>query len=464
MLNGFRHIVSGKKKSKEDEQIEKYQSLLEKDPNNVTIRLKLGDLYAKIGDKKTSIQEYTATAVQYANDGFLEKAIAVNKLIVRLDPSKQEALDRLSELYFQKGIVADPLVQKYRESKGLQEEQTPVEEAPSEVAEPPIEQAELPTAEPEESDYILDLGTQITLPEEPAERPDIASSITQVPLLANLSAQTHHWLQENTMLRQFAEGKVILPGGGQPDSLFIVLDGTVKMLTKDKEEQDTLLDRLEKGSFLGDLARFIPDRQPQDELVDANITVVAENLCAVLEIPKAAFTVLIKNEPMIAEALAKEYQKRRTSDVMLARVPLFSYLDPIERRKIAERLTPLNVRKGTPVITEGEMGDSMYVIKTGEVGIYTKLTEEEGVSVIKTDRERLHLATLKEGDFFGEQALITKEPRSATVIALTDVQVLKFSIHDLAVVVKQYPRIGTLLKKYHQQRVSATLASLKSIW
>ena len=148
----------------------------------------------------------------------------------------------------------------------------------------------------------------------------------------------------------------------------------------------------------------------------------------------------------------------------LARVPLFSYLDPAERHKIAEYLAPMNAKKGEAIITEGEIGDTMYLIKSGEVGIYTTLVESEGVSVIKTDQERLHLATLKEGDFFGEQALITKEPRSATVIASTDVQLLKFSKRDLAAVVKHYPRVGTLLKKYHQQRISDTLESLKSIW
>jgi CRP-like cAMP-binding protein len=107
----------------------------------------------------------------------------------------------------------------------------------------------------------------------------------------------------------------------------------------------------------------------------------------------------------------------------------------------------------------------MYLIKTGAVGIYTTLVEESGgASVLKSDKDRLQLATLKEGDFFGEQALITKEPRSATVIALTDVQLLKFSIRDLAAVVKDYPRVGTLLKKYHQQRIADTMESLKSIW
>ncbi len=47
---------------------------------------------------------------------YLVKTIAVNKIIVRLDPSRQETLGRLSDLYFQRGVAADPLVESYRET------------------------------------------------------------------------------------------------------------------------------------------------------------------------------------------------------------------------------------------------------------------------------------------------------------------------------------------------------------
>ncbi len=455
MLDSFRHLVS--RKSKEETQLETYKKTLEKDPDNVNIRLKLGDLYAKIGEKKKAIQEYTTAAVQYAKDGYLVKAIAVNKIIVRLDPSRQEALERLSDLYFQRGITADPLVQKYRKSKEQQDRQEAIEETYE-------EQMEVPVIEPEETESTIGADTHVTLVEEGDEEPDIESYLKQIPLLANLSNETQHWLRRHVTIRRFAEGDVIVQRESKEDSLFIVIDGHVKMLTKDKENQDTLLDRLESGAFFGGTSLFKPVRQTQETTPETDITIIAESTCTILEISKADLVTLAKKEPDISETLLTEYYKRKTPDAVLARVPLFSYLDPTERHKIAEQLTPLNVKKGGTIITEGEVGDTMYLIKSGEVGIYTTLVEEEGISVIKTDQERLHLATLKVGDFFGEQALITKEPRSATAIALTDVQLLEFSKRALAIVVKHHPRVGTLLKKYHQQRISDTLESLKSIY
>jgi cAMP-dependent protein kinase regulator len=446
MLDSFKHLVG--RKTKEEAQIAAYTRMLDQDPDNVNVRLKLGDLYAKKGEKKKAIKEYTTAAIQYAKDGYLVKAIAVNKIIVRLDPTRQEALDRLSELYFQRGITADPLVQSYRESKQQQEVQEDVEE-------PEKEQAELPVIETEETELVIDSDTQFAL---------VASYIEKVALFANLSDETQRWLRRHVTVHHFAEAEVVLERESQQNSLFVVVDGNVKTLTKDTEGQDTLLDRLGTGAFFGDISLFEPVRQTQDESPENDITVIAETACTILEISRTDLTTLAKREPDVSETLLTEYYKRKTSDAVLARVPLFSYLDPAERHDIAERLTPMNVKKGDTVITEGEVGDTMYLIKSGEVGVYTTLMEEEGVSVIKTDQERLHLASLKEGDFFGEQALITKEPRTATVIALTDVQLLEFSKRDLAAVVKHYPRVGTLLKKYHQQRISNTLESLKSIW
>lgn len=447
MLHSFKNLVG--KKSKEETQLKTYLSILEKSPNNLNIRLKLGELYTKLGDTQAAIQEYTTAAVQYADEGYLVKAIAVNKIIVRLDPSRKEALDRLSDLYFQRGVAADPLVEQYRESL-----KQPAETA-GEIEIPTIDKTE-ETTHP----YIPD--TQAFRHKD--QGPDLSPYWSQAPLFANLSEENRQWLQKHSNLHTFAAGERIIEETCEPETLFVLLKGTAKIYTKDKENQETLLDHLKPGSFFGGMSLFEPVRQTHPAGGECTFSVVTESECLFLETAKPMLATLVKKDPEFSDALLMEYYKRKTSDITLARVPLFSHLDPIERRKIAEHLTPLNIRKGATIITEGEIGDSMYIIKSGQVGVYTTLMEDDGISVIKTDQERLHLATLQEGDFFGEQALITHEPRSATIIALTDVQLLKFTKQDLSVVVKHHPRVGALLKKYHQQRISDTLESLKSIW
>lgn len=448
MLDSFKNLVG--RKPKENPHLVRYKKALGEDPKNINARLKLGDFYSKNGDKAAAIREYTTAAIQYADDGYLIKAIAVNKIIVRLDPVRQEALDRLSELYFQRGLTADPLVQSYREAKE-KEERTKTERFTEDAAE---------GAESAPVDFTPD--EIIDLHAEPEQEVNLNVYLEKLPFLHEFSTDTKRWLTRHLNIQEHSEGSILLHENRQDQSLFIVADGHANMITTDKEGQETVVTVIGSGGFFGGLSLCQPIRQGDDS-DSAALTVKAATLCIILEIEHEDLAALAKREPEYSEALLGEYYKRR-ADIALARVPLFSYLQPEERRKIADHLVPENVKKGATIITEGDVADTMYIIKSGEVGIYTTLMEDESVSVIKVTQERLQLATMKDGDFFGEQALITKEPRNATIIAQTDVELLKFSKKDLAIVVRQYPRVGTLLGKYHQLRVAETLESLKSIW
>jgi CRP-like cAMP-binding protein len=69
---------------------------------------------------------------------------------------------------------------------------------------------------------------------------------------------------------------------------------------------------------------------------------------------------------------------------------------------------------GDPIVRQGEIGDCMYVVQTGEVQV-----------VLGGEGAEQHLAVLGPGDFFGEMALFEREVRSATVRARGEARVLK---------------------------------------
>jgi CRP-like cAMP-binding protein len=94
--------------------------------------------------------------------------------------------------------------------------------------------------------------------------------------------------------------------------------------------------------------------------------------------------------------------------------------------------------------------------------VWTTLIERGELQVVQADQAQLYLATLHAGDVFGEGAFLTNEPRSATVSARTDVQLLKLPARYLTHIIKKYPHVGTLLKQYHQQRVATTLKLIQS--
>jgi CRP-like cAMP-binding protein len=74
----------------------------------------------------------------------------------------------------------------------------------------------------------------------------------------------------------------------------------------------------------------------------------------------------------------------------------------------------------------------MYVIEQGEVSVF----------LLTADGTKKELAVLKDGDFFGELSLLDESPRSATVIALTDANLVGFFRPDLFEIMEKTPGTG----------------------
>jgi CRP-like cAMP-binding protein len=124
--------------------------------------------------------------------------------------------------------------------------------------------------------------------------------------------------------------------------------------------------------------------------------------------------------PLISQELVRDHvrmlerdaaDRRRASSALtdhLAAARMFSACGKKELRAIAKVARAGVVAKGTTIMTEGEDGNSMYVILSGSA---------------KVSRNGRSLATLGPGDTAGELALLTKGPRSATVVATSDLEV-----------------------------------------
>ena len=93
----------------------------------------------------------------------------------------------------------------------------------------------------------------------------------------------------------------------------------------------------------------------------------------------------------------------------LQRVPLFSGFDENELRRVADLSRIVEAPQGTVVTQIGEPGDSFFVIIDGTVEVRTPV----GAA-----------SQLHPGDFFGEMSLLDGEPRSATIVATTDLRLL----------------------------------------
>jgi CRP-like cAMP-binding protein len=119
----------------------------------------------------------------------------------------------------------------------------------------------------------------------------------------------------------------------------------------------------------------------------------------------------------------------------LKKVPIFATLPEAALSDVEGALTPARFAKNAAVFSQGDPGDAMYVVLVGRVNV--ALLSESGREVI--------LAQLGPGDFVGEMAILTGEPRSATVVATEDATLLRLTRADFAGKVRANPEIALRL-------------------
>ena len=115
----------------------------------------------------------------------------------------------------------------------------------------------------------------------------------------------------------------------------------------------------------------------------------------------------------------------------LQSIPLFDSLKHSEIVRLERILHDRVYNKNEEVFFEGEPGAALYIIKEGKIDIYKNYKEE-----------KILLASLGEGTFFGELALFDESPRSATAVASKDTVLLAFSKPGLALFSEKNPSTG----------------------
>lgn len=131
---------------------------------------------------------------------------------------------------------------------------------------------------------------------------------------------------------------------------------------------------------------------------------------------------------------------------------LFAPLAPEQRERLARAAAPLFFDHGEKLVREGEDGDSLFVVDSGQV-LVTRAAESG-------DSQPLILAMLGPGECFGEMSLLTGAPRSATVTAEGGCEVLRLDATSVAPILAADPSVAESLSRLLAAREAATRARL----
>lgn len=137
----------------------------------------------------------------------------------------------------------------------------------------------------------------------------------------------------------------------------------------------------------------------------------------------------------------------------LAAIPMFSELAPDSLETLARMVQYRRIPKGTFIVSHNEVGTCMYLLVSGRVK----------VSIVSPEGKELVLNYLEAPAHFGEMALVDAQPRSADVIAVTDVETFALDGKDLSSAIQLQPKLALSLIATLSRRLRHTINRLEDM-
>jgi CRP-like cAMP-binding protein len=397
-------------KGKPEKAAEVLREVLEADPKDTGSRQKLAELLRRAGQGAEAIANYRQVADRYARDGFLIKAIAVCKVILEIDPAHVETQTELAQLYARRN-------------------------GPSAQAAPARDGSRLEAPPPRPERQAIEL-------------PPVT---TEVPLeLESLSGAT---------VRDEGPAPAALEASSQPEGLAAApIPPSVAVPTRPPVTDP----------FAGWQPRA---SAPAPTPTTAYEAILAAAAAAAAEdpgfpsfpgFPGFDDEVILEGEPIDAEPVEPDGfldeplppSAQPGPTLHMPHIPLFSDLGPRPFVALAERSVLRQVKEGDAVLREGDRGTSFFVVATGRFRVEKR--DAKGDKVV--------LAHLGEGAFFGEMALLSGAPRAAAVVAEVDCQILEITAALLQELCGQHPHVAQSLTRFYRQRLLANAMATSPVF
>jgi CRP-like cAMP-binding protein len=230
-------------------------------------------------------------------------------------------------------------------------------------------------------------------------------------------------LVEGAGIESLAPGQCLFHAGDTDRKAVYLLQGALELRPHDATGSQTI-------NAAGAEARYpIADEQPR------RVTVVAVTPAEVIRIDKELLDTLLtwgqlsapEEDVVMSEDGIITINKADWLRTMI-KSPTFRRLPPANVEQLLHRLEPIIVHAGNTIIRQGDTGDYFYMIDQG-IALVTRNPDN--------DEDSIEMAELNPGASFGEAALISDNPRNATVSMMSDGILLRLSKEDFNKLLRQ---------------------------
>lgn len=395
-----------------------YESLERMEPREPRWPHRNGDLLKRLGRLEEAVESYIRAVDTYAELGFVARAAAMAKVVVSIDPNREDVLER---------VTPDAARELHRSARGthirrISEDALPLVADPSakgvlRFTQPPASiHVDLDISEAELR-HRISPGDEV--PSEPPTAEHLAR-LPSMPLFAEVPEEVLARLVKESRLVDLEVGGMLIERGTTADALYALIEGSVQLIRP--QDKDTVI--LSEGDVVGISCLL--------ERVNYEGDVTARTQVRALRISKLLLDRLVREYPSLANVLL-EVLGRRLVATLVRTSPMFSTFDLSTRSKIASMFAVRRANMGTTILEAGKRADGMYIPMIGKLTAVAANGEEMG--------------HLKLGRALGQHSMLTGKPSTVTVRADSDVLVLRLSGRRFEELAANYPKMVAHLEE-----------------
>ncbi len=251
--------------------------IIDSDRGNPNLYLKKGDICLKADDKAEAVNAYLKAAWYLSKEGFLKKALAAYKLVLRYDPENGQALHESNRIMMSIDSISE--APKRAEWMIFAPEESPRETRPE----------------------VKDISATALHPEQTSA--PVTESETTVPpgFLSYFNSSEIEEILDRAPVGKFSNGKPVVNEGDSGDSVYIIRSGSADVVGH-FWGRVIMLDTLSAGDLFGEIA-FLTGRT-------RTASVIAKGDLEVYEIKRSLLEELVAKRPQILSQLSSIYIKR----------------------------------------------------------------------------------------------------------------------------------------------------------
>lgn len=259
------------------------------------------------------------------------------------------------------------------------------------------------------------------------ETRDLFEFVREIPLFSGCTDEEVAEIIKTAELRSVSAGELIFEQGDVGKNFYIVCSGRIRILKKTEDNKEINLGVITKGDHFGETALIT--EQPRN----AKARAVEDSI--LISINNRAFNDYLFTRPELREYFDR-FIKYTSIHHFLKTCTGLSLVPPKDLQDLARQFRSEFFKEGDVVFRQGAEPDKFYLIESGKI----KVASWEG------KRQEI-INFLREGDFFGEKAIVEESRRSADVICLTDCHLFSLKKEGFRELVRKSPRIEQAIEE-----------------